>query len=136
MHQAAPFPQVLADLVKDLNYARDWRFSMTNMDRGQGSSGLTLIINIHEPDSYNPDRTISVNHYFPVPPAAYDMRSWRRWLFECIMLVHRHEAMENFKIGDERPYAPSHGPGNDPYMVREIGTLVDQKTSFTGEVNP
>jgi hypothetical protein len=28
-----------------------------------------------------------------------------------------------------------HGPGNDPYMVREVGTELDVKTSFRGEVN-
>jgi hypothetical protein len=36
----------------------------------------------------------------------------------------------------DRSFAPSHGPGNDPYLVREIGTDLDQRTSFRGEVNP
>lgn len=31
-----------------------------------------------------------------------------------------------------RPYAPSHGPGNDPYLIREIGTVEDVETSFLG----
>ncbi len=26
-------------------------------------------------------------------------------------------------------------PGNDPYLVREIGTDLDRRTSFRGEVN-
>jgi hypothetical protein len=42
---------------------------------------------------------------------------------------------ESLAIDDERPYSPSHGPGNDPYFVREIGTELDQKTSFRGQVN-
>lgn len=136
MHQTARFPKILADLVSEAHFTRDWHFSLTTVDRGQGSAGLTLIINIHEPDAYNPSHMVSVNHYFPVPPAAYDMRAWRRWLFDCVIQVLHHEAMEGFRIGDDRPYAPSHGPGNDPYMIREVGTLIDQKTSFTGEVNP
>jgi hypothetical protein len=47
--------------------------------------------------------------------------------------------MEDFQIRDSpgsehvtRPYAPSHGPGNDPYMVREVGTTIDQRTSYRG----
>ena len=43
--------------------------------------------------------------------------------------------MELFQIGEEHPYAPSHGPGNDPYMIREVGTVEDQRTSFTGELH-
>ena len=34
-----------------------------------------------------------------------------------------------------KPYAPSHGPGNDPYLIRETGTDADQRTSFRGELN-
>ena len=91
-------------------------------------------------------REIRVNHYMPVPPAAYDGRSWRRWLFDQVLLVERHEAMEFFALTTTsdvdgftydpvRPYAPSHGPGNDPYLVREVGTDLDRRTSFRGDVD-
>jgi hypothetical protein len=151
MGQEAPFPAALADLVTRLRYKPGWYFTLNSIDRGQGSRGLTLIINIHTQDSYNPEQHIAVAHYMPVPPAAYDMRSWRRWLLEQILLVERHEACEFFRFPappayeggdrwsaqpDERPYAPSHGPGNDPYLIREIGTDEDRRTSFTGELNP
>jgi hypothetical protein len=136
MRQEAPYPTTLLDLVANLNYKRGWRIWLDDLDRGQGSKGLTLVINITGPDSYHPERDISVNHYMLVPPAAYDRRSWRRWLFDQILLVERHEAMEFFVTGDDRPYAPSHGPGNDPYMVREPeGTDLDRRTSFQGEVD-
>jgi hypothetical protein len=69
-----------------------------------------------------------------VPPAAYDRRSWQRWLFEQFRLIESHEAAEFFQIGGERPYAPSHGPGHDPYMIREVGTVEDQRTTFRGEL--
>ena len=75
-------------------------------------------------------------HYFPVPPAAYDVRSWRRWLLEQVLLVERHEACEFFQLAGDRPYAPSHGPGNDPYLIRELGTDEDVRTSFRGELLP
>ena len=70
-----------------------------------------------------------------VPAAAYDERSWRRWIFEQILLVERHEAMEFFQVGDDKPFAPSHGFGQDPYLVREIGTEEDRRMSFRNELN-
>jgi hypothetical protein len=152
LYQEAPYPTALEMLVGQLRYKAGWRFWLAGLDRGQGSKGLTLVINIETPDSYQPDKTICVDHYMLVPPAAYDMRSWRRWLFDQILMVERHEACEFFRLvmrGEfvrsdgtrtselvERPYAPSHGPGSDPYLVREIGTDEDRRTSFRGEMNP
>lgn len=147
MHQEAPYPEVLADLVHRVQYRDNWTLRLATIDRGQGSQGLTLIITARVPNSRSRHEAISVNHYMPVPPAAYDERSWTRWLFEQLLLVERHEAMEFFAVLDrhrdggdeviteERPYSPSHGPGNDPYMIREVGTVKDQRTSFTGELN-
>jgi hypothetical protein len=149
MCQEAPYPVVLAELVNKVRYKPGWRFHLEDMDRGQGSKGLTLTIGITGPDSYHPEQRITVVHYMLVPPAAYDERSWCRWLFDQVLLVERHEAMEFFQIAHpmgadpattlntwttERPYAPSHGPGNDPYLIREVGTVEDQRTAFTGEV--
>ena len=70
-----------------------------------------------------------------VPAAAYDERSWRRWLFEQVSLVERHETMEFFQIGDDKPFAPSHGFGQNPYLVRELGTEQDRRMSFRNELN-
>jgi hypothetical protein len=134
--QEAPWPQILSDLVSALTYRPGWRFVLQDIDRGQGSKGLTLDIITLGYNSRHPDRgpTYSVHHYMPIPPASYDRRSWQRWLFEQCLLVERHEACEFFCVGGEYPYAPSHGPGNDPYIVREVGTELDQRTKFTGEV--
>lgn len=38
-------------------------------------------------------------------------------------------------IDGDKPYAPSHGFGQDPYIVRELGTEKDQRTSFRNELN-
>lgn len=146
MHQEAPYPTALKRLVAQLRYKAGWRFYVQDdLDRGQGSRGLTLVVNITGPDSYHPERQVSVNHYMSVPPAAYDGRSWQRWLFDQVLLVERHEAMEffafaktsetdGFQYDPVRPYAPSHGPGNDPYLIREVGTDEDRRTSFRGEL--
>ncbi len=132
MTQTAPWPDVLAELVAVLKYKPGWHFALYDLDRGQGSKGLTLVITVHTPDSYQPDRTIAVAHYMIVPPAAYDARSWRRWLFEQVLLVERHEAMEFFTVDGDKPFAPNHGPGRDPYTVHEVGTDEDRRTSFRG----
>jgi hypothetical protein len=129
-----PYPEELAELVDRCTYRPGWRVELRDMNRGQDSSGLTLIITTETVNSYDHAETMRVNHLFPVPPAAYDWRSWRRWLFEQYQLVERHECMEFFTIGGDKPYAPSHGPGNDPYIVRELGTDEDRRTSFRGEL--
>ena len=110
MHQRAPWPQALADLVATVQYKDGWKCWLENMSRGQGSEGLTLVIQRYGPDTYHPEHAMRVNHYMPVPPAAFDERSWRRWLLEQFLLVERHETCEFFQVGGVRPYAPSHGP--------------------------
>lgn len=136
--QTAPFPKELLDLVTDCKYRPGWSIELTELDRGQESAGLTLIITTRGYDSYHPEdgESYRVNHYMPVPPAAYNKQSWQRWLFEQFLLVERHEACEFFKIEGKRPYAPHHGPGNDPYIVFERGTDEDARTMYTGEVRP
>jgi hypothetical protein len=147
MRQLAPYPEALKYLVGCLKYRTDrgWSVYLSEHVRDTGpdgeilSKGLTLVVYRCGPDSYDPNRTIGVNHFFPVPPATYDRRSWQRWLFDRLGDVDTHERMEDFQIRDSpgsehvtRPYAPSHGPGNDPYMVREVGTTIDQRTSYRG----
>jgi hypothetical protein len=135
MTQIAPWPAGLADLVRQVSYRPGWTVKLGHLDRGQGSEGLTLIITTSGYDSYHPEagEGYRVNHFMPVPPAAYDARSWLRWLFEQFLLVERHEAMEFFTVAGGKPYAPSHGPGNDCYLVREVGTEDDQRMRYTGE---
>jgi len=139
MTQRAEYPETLEWLVEKCDYRPGWFVRLFDeYDReGDGTSvGLTLIITTSTVNSYNHDKSIRVNHIFAVPPATYDERSWRRWLFERFRDVETHEAAEFFTIDGEKPYAPSHGPGNDPYLIREVGTELDRRTSFRGEVNP
>jgi hypothetical protein len=181
MKQEAPDPEPLRCLVDRLEYRqRDgWRVWLEDRDRGQGSKGLTLVVQRCGPDTYDPETILRVNHFFIVPAAAYDERSWRRWLFDRLGDVDTHERMEFFKLRDDsapepgdgcecghpasahdgrhslctgcpgtehrfqaknprycRPYAPSHGFGQDPYLVREIGTEEDRRMSFRNELNP
>jgi len=136
MTQEAPFPVALAELVKELTYRPGWHFSLQQVDRGQGSVGLTFCAVGQYPDTYAPENTIRVMHYFIVPAASYNAKSWRRWLFDRILEIERHEAAEFFQIGGERPYAPNHGPGHDPYFLvpEELTTADDRRVRFDGTV--
>ena len=120
MRQEAPYPTFLKALVDKLRYRR-W-----DDNDGRTYEGAM--------DAYHPEQPRPVYFYFPVPAATYDERSWRRWLLDRILDVEQHEACEFFQIGDDRPYAPSHGPGNDPYTIRELSTDLDKRTSFRGAV--
>lgn len=133
MQQKADYPTILLALVERLKYKEGWRFSLSDVDRGQGSGGLTLVIDLTCQDSYHPERTMRVLHYMIVPPAAYDERSWRRWLFDQVLLVEQHEACEFFLLDGIRPYAPHHGPGNNCYTIFEHGTADDAQTTYRGE---
>ncbi|SRR6266705_4450787 len=148
MTQSAPYPQELADLVTRLRYRQDrgWRVTLEDLDRGQGSKGLTLVVVRSGPDSYDPSRNLRVAHYFPVLPAAFTAPSWRRWLFDRLGDVDTHERMEDFQLavpgkGDdgsdltERPFAPNHGHGEDPYRITELGSDKARRTSFRNVVD-
>lgn len=146
--QSAPYPDALADLVTQLRYRPDWTFALEDIVRdparshGAEARGLTFIVTTMGHDAYHPERGqhYGVHHYFPVPPATFNRRSWTRWLFDCLVRVETHEAMEFFALEAphthvlQRPYAPTHGPGDDPYVVHEYATEEQARTRFTGEV--
>jgi hypothetical protein len=142
MMQTAPYPSALASLVERLAYRPGWRCWLeadTERDRDSEGRvvgrGLTLVIVTQGYNSYKPSdgETYRVHHYFIVPAATYDERAWMRWLFDQVVLVETHEAMEFFKIDKHRPYAPNHGPGRNPYTIHERGTEKDAHTRFTGQ---
>jgi hypothetical protein len=150
MHQVAPYPEILADLVNRLRYREHLGWEVHLVDdlqrdkpgRHTGEArGLTLVVTRCGPDSYNHDSIMAVNHYFPVPAATYNEQSWIRWLFERLGDVDTHERMEDFALAGadgelERPLAPCHGPGWDPYLVTVERTDLDRRTSFRGDLNP
>jgi hypothetical protein len=86
-------------------------------------------------DSYNEGGgRLRVAHCFPVPMATYNEKSWCRWIFEMCRRVENHELGEWFKVGEKRPFAPLHGPGEDPYTVHEFRDKVDAQTLQDGSV--
>jgi hypothetical protein len=140
--QVAPYPNELAALVTQCVYRDGWTLTLlqdhvrdpASTHTGE-SRGLTLSVVVSTTNSYPPHQPIRVQHLFAVPPATYNKASWQRWLFEQLLLVERHEACEFFTIDDVKPFAPNHGPGEDPYRVTELTTDEARRTSFRGEVN-
>lgn len=133
--QQAPYPFELADAVEEASYRPGWELRLEDLDRGQGSAGLTLVVTSLGYDTYHPERgeTYRVMHYMPVPPAAFDRRQWERWLLDQLLLIEGHECCEFLVVGGRRPFAPNHGPGRDPYSLREVGSVEDAETTFRGE---
>lgn len=129
----APFPDELAEIVEQLAYRPAWRFSLKDLDRGQGSEGLTFIVVTEQFDTYNPEREMRVRHMFPVPPAAFNRESWLRWVLDRLVEIETHEACEFMVVDGKRPFAPNHGPGWDPYSIRELNTQEAAETSFRGK---
>lgn len=139
MTQSAPFPVILADLVKAWRYKPGWRAWLENESRGEGDEGgLTLTILSANPDSYDVSAMRKVRHLFIVPAATYNQKSWLRWFLDRVLNVEQHEAVEFFRFefdgATTRPFAPLHGPGNDPYFLYMLSSDVQQRTLQDGNV--
>jgi hypothetical protein len=165
MVQWAPYPEVLEELVERLRYKPGWSFELVDHIRDREptpegtpwwhgtpvAGGLTFIVTTKHVDAYHPGTLRPVNHLFPVPAATYNRESWQRWLLNRLLDVDMHEACEwmvfaapandtlsraaGIQVLEERPFAPTHGPGDDPYRVVQYATDEARRTLFTGEVN-
>jgi hypothetical protein len=129
----APYPDALHDIVEKLEYRKGYHFELEHLDRGQGSEGLTFKVLSDQFDTYNPESRLRVWHFFPVPAAAYNRQSWLRWVLDRLVEIETHEACEFMVVDGQRPFAPNHGPGWDPYTIRELNDPEAAETSFRGE---
>jgi len=136
MTQEAPYPEILERLVHQTQYRPGWYVALEDIDRGQSSKGLTFSVYTKGFNTYDIEagENYRVVHYFPVPPAAYNEESWKRWILNRLIEVETHEACEFLVIDGTRPFAPHHGPGWDPYIVLHHGEDIDARTDFRGNV--
>lgn len=121
--QLGPPLTVLEQLVPDVAYKDGWKVELVHRRRMSehlaGGAGPTLVVRALVWDSATGQET-RVAHLFSPPPASWDRRTWTRWVFDCIMQVELHEAMEFFAVGDRKPFFPAHGAdGASPYEIRE-----------------
>jgi hypothetical protein len=100
-----------------------------DFDPADGAGGLKLYFRSYTPDSYNVERMIGVRHEFLVPRASYLYKVWESWVFNRYVDVWRHEAGETLLRGDDRPFGPHHGNGEDPYRIVQAdgGDLADTR---------
>lgn len=123
--QEFPFPWDLLAAVEELRYLPGWVANLTNEDRGQGCTGLTLNIYPNKPDSYHPENPVRTRFLYPVPAATFNRESWEEWLWARIEDTENHERAEWFKfVGadgvERRPFKPAHPDGWDPSVVRTV----------------
>lgn len=117
-------PPGLRALVEKIHYLMPgWSIWLgTNNEDGKW---LTLHIGSHTPDSYHPEKMISVNHSFLVPMATWNERTWKAWIRDCYSKVWDHEIGEMLLFDGVREFAPHHGNGEDPYRIWHVGDLRD-----------
>jgi hypothetical protein len=123
--------EILRKLVENVRCKPGWSFRLKDED-----GALRLVIRVIGFDSSEPDEGIprTIDHCFPVPTATYNEKTWRRWIFERCRGVENHELGEWFRIGSEWPFAPLHGPGEDPYVVHEFRPPDDAFTTQDGSM--
>lgn len=121
--------ELLRDVVACTSVKKGWFLDLVD-DKG----ALRLRIIVEGYNNLRQDEPFRVAHMFPVPSATYNERSWRRWVFDCCRGVENHELGECFLVGDERPFYPMHGPGENPYVVHEIRPEIDALTTQDGSL--
>lgn len=120
---------ILRKVVSEARCKPGWSFRIIDED-----GALRLVIEIDDVDNYQPKRPFVVRHYHPVPITTYNEASWRRWVFEQCRRTMNHELGEALNFNGVRPFAPMHGPGEDPYTVHEIRPERDALTTQDGSL--
>jgi hypothetical protein len=120
---------LLVQIVAETRCKPGWSFRIR-----EGEGALRLVIVVPGVDSWDESKERTVSHWFPVPPATYNKKSWQRWIFECCRGVENHELGEWFRVGDSRPFLPLHGPGENPYVVVEYRDEADALTTQDGSI--
>lgn len=112
----------LSGVVDEVAYKPGWRVWLEDMARPTehlaGSEGLTLCIAADLPDSTKPGAMTLAAHWMAVPPTSWRRDAWIRWVFDQLLLVETHEAMEFYSVAGHKVFFPSHGPGRNPYEVK------------------
>lgn len=120
MWQTAPFPVSLQGIVESVVY-KEWALNLGFYEREIGGEGLTLRIRLPAPDSREPDGPVIFwIHDFEVPARVLNDEAWTKWVFDCVMLAERHEAMEAFFVNGEQVFFPAHDFTADMYETKHV----------------
>lgn len=101
------YPMVLQSVIDVVKYKPGWSFNVM----GFAGSARGLNVRIETINSITGEQAI-LGHQFSIPRNAH---LWTReqceeWVLRRILDVETHEACEFFRIEDQRPYFPGHGP--------------------------
>jgi hypothetical protein len=123
---------ILRELVEQVRCKPGWTFSLKPDEEG----ALTLWITVRGVDSFDPTRQFTVRHPHPVPKTTFNAKSWRQWIRDQCIRTEVHEVCEWLRFGEGesemRPFLPTHGPGEDPYALREYRSEDDAFTTQNG----
>lgn len=125
---------LLERIVNETNCKPGWTFRLI-----YEGGAPRLVIKIYDTHNYTGE-PYRIAHYHPVPICSYNTKSWRRWIFEQCIRTMNHEIGESLRFGLEgdanqvRPFAPMHGPGEDPYTVHEWRTEKEALTVQDGSI--
>ena len=124
---------ILERAVAEAKCKPGWSFRLVDED-----GALRLVIRIDGVHNYDHSKRFVVDHYHPVPITTYNEKTWRRWIFEQCLRTMNHEIGESLRFGptEIRPFAPMHGPGEDPYTVHEVRPETDALTTQDGTLRP
>ena len=122
---------ILERIVSETKCKPGWSFRLHDEEGAK-----RLVIRIAGVHNYDHSMPFTVDHYHPVPITTYNEKSWRRWIFEQCIRTMNHELGESLRFGPDeiRPFAPMHGPGEDPYTVHELRPEIDALTTQGGSV--
>lgn len=121
---------ILRKVVAEVRSKPGWQFRLIDDDEGF----RLVITDTLCQNAYLPHDSFPLSHYFPVPTTTWNEKSWRGWVFQCCQGVENHELGEWVRWGDERPFAPLHGPGENPYVVHEFRSDIERRTTQDGSI--
>jgi hypothetical protein len=133
--------RLLKEIVPKIQYKENWGFSVFSSGGDYNRYVFRVVVqapdsrDMRKPDGYfrapysefdfggfntNPDvgyvnRDPFWFHTFGVDPYPMDERGAWRWILEKILLVERHESMEEFKVDGVAVFYPDHE--KDPYSI-------------------
>ena len=110
------YPHPLTALLPRVHY-KGWRFEVRSTDPNIGLGGMAMLYVYANVQDSITGQPMQVSHEFIIPAVSMTETEWRRWLFDRIVLVETHEAMEFFWVDADRPFFPEHGFQASPYRI-------------------
>jgi len=105
------------NLLATVTYKPGWHLDLVDMN---GHAHIRIRAKV--PDSNPPHLMTDIAHVLPVPDYGVlqdvilqDNAGTRRWVYDMILAVERHELGEWLRFGDDRPFYPSHDGAPDRY---------------------